>query len=145
MFEFDRSILDNEYDLGTFEVDEEALIAYAKALGETNPIFVDKEAARQSKYGGIIGSPTSYAVLRAKHGWNDVDVGPRAFGVLAGESCEWFLPMKHGDKLSAKMRYVDVYEKTGRSGKLVFIVQETTYTNQHGQVVVKVRNSMVRR
>jgi hypothetical protein len=44
-----------------------------------------------------------------------------------------------------KTRITDVYEKTGRTGKMVFIVRETTYENQKGEKVAVVEQSQVRR
>jgi hypothetical protein len=31
---------------------------------------------------------------------------------------------------------VDLYQKEGRSGPLIFVVRETTFTNQHGAIVL---------
>jgi hypothetical protein len=38
-----------------------------------------------------------------------------------------------------------VYEKTGRTGKMVFIVRETAYENQRRETVAVVEQSQVRR
>jgi hypothetical protein len=39
----------------------------------------------------------------------------------------------------------DVYEKTGRSGTMVFIVFRTTLTNQRGEMVAVVDQKMMSR
>ena len=39
----------------------------------------------------------------------------------------------------------EVYAKTGRSGKMVFVVWETSFTNQNNEDVARVRESYVRR
>jgi hypothetical protein len=43
------------------------------------------------------------------------------------------------------MRITHEYEKTGRMGKLVFIVRETTHANQKGETAAVVQQSQVRR
>jgi hydroxyacyl-ACP dehydratase HTD2-like protein with hotdog domain len=34
-------------------------------------------------------------------------------------------------------RIIDMYEKEGRSGTLVFVTQEFTFTNQRGEMVAR--------
>ena len=55
------------------------------------------------------------------------------------------IPIRPGDTITMKARITDVYEKTGRTGKMVFIVRETTYENQKGEKVAVVEQSQVRR
>ncbi len=62
-----------------------------------------------------------------------------------GVEAEFFALAKHGDRITAQSRYADIYEREGRTGKMVLVVTETTYTNQDGQVLAKVRNTSVRR
>ena len=46
MIEFDHeSILSKEFVLGTFQVTEDVVVAYAQAVVETSPQYVDPEAA----------------------------------------------------------------------------------------------------
>jgi acyl dehydratase len=42
-----------------------------------------------------------------------------------------------GDRIRAKSRYVDIYQKEGKSGRLVFILVETIYANQKGETLLK--------
>ena len=53
--------------------------------------------------------------------------------------------IKTGEKTSLTHYLKEVYEKTGRSGKMVFVVWETRFTNQHGDTAVLVRDAFVRR
>ena len=46
MIEFDRSILGKEFVLGTFQVTEEMMMAFAQAVGETSPQYTDPEGAK---------------------------------------------------------------------------------------------------
>ena len=62
-----------------------------------------------------------------------------------GNRFEYFEPVKVGDRINATGRVADVYEKTGSSGSLLFIIFETDYVNQHGRLVAKLRGTMIRR
>ena len=53
--------------------------------------------------------------------------------------------MKIGDRIAATGRIADVYEKSGSSGNMLFIIFETEYVNQSGAVVGRVRGTMIRR
>ena len=44
---------------------------------------------------------------------------------------------------AAVSRIANIEEKTGRSGRFVLMTRETTYTNQHGEVVVRARLSTI--
>ena len=53
--------------------------------------------------------------------------------------------MVAGDSLTASSHLKEVYPKTGRSGTMVFVVWETTFRNQNGQVVADVQESFAAR
>jgi acyl dehydratase len=142
--EFDRSILGKEFVLGTFDVTEDMIKAFAQAVGETSPQYVDPQAAKETPSGGLIAPPIFYDVFRADQIPDPkVKFGKVAFN--AGQRCEFHAPIRPGDSITMKTRITDVYEKTGRTGKMVFIVRETTYENQKGERVALVEQSQVRR
>jgi hydroxyacyl-ACP dehydratase HTD2-like protein with hotdog domain len=62
-----------------------------------------------------------------------------------GNRFEYFLPLKVGDRVIATGRIADVYEKGGSSGNLLFIIFETDYVNQEGQLVARLRSTAIRR
>jgi N-terminal half of MaoC dehydratase len=62
-----------------------------------------------------------------------------------GNRFEYFAPVMIGDEVTSKGRVVDVYDKAGSSGNMLFIIFETDYTNQRGELVAKVRGTMIRR
>jgi len=62
-----------------------------------------------------------------------------------GNRFEYFEPVKVGDRINATGRVADVYEKTGSSGNLLFIIFETDYVNQHGRLVARLRGTAIRR
>ena len=142
----DRTMVGQEFDHTVFEpVTAEQMVEYARAYGETNPNFVDEAAAARGPYGGLIACPTIVFRLRGKH------FMPRqmhAFGrnsFDAGKDIELGVPIRPGDVLTGSSTVHDVYEKTGRSGTMVFIVFRTTLTNQRGEMVAVVDQKMMSR
>jgi acyl dehydratase len=121
---------------------------YARAVGDMAAIYFDEEAARAAGYAGLVAPPTfvGHAVvegasledLRVDGMWSDR--GPRVrLGVsrsmFGGEEWEFRLPVLVGDTITAQRRLGAVEEKDGRSGPFVLLHYETTFTNQHGDVV----------
>ena len=70
--DFDRSVLGVDYDVGTHQVTKEQVVAYAQALGETNPLYLDEEAA---KAGPLRGDHRAASLLQ--HVQPTVGPGPQ--------------------------------------------------------------------
>jgi hypothetical protein len=62
-----------------------------------------------------------------------------------GNRFEYMEPISVGDRITATGRIADVYEKTGSSGSLLFIIFETDYVNQDGRTVARLRGTAIRR
>jgi acyl dehydratase len=50
-----------------------------------------------------------------------------------------------GDTLTYSTCVADLYDKTGRSGTMRFVIRETTVSNQDGKTVAIVRNPFILR
>ena len=122
-----------------FPVDRTAIMLFASAIGETNPIYYDEDAAKNGKYGGL-AAPLFYVtwavgVPGSEKGVKDLGedglasfVGvPEIPGVWdlgwvrGGEELEFLKPVFVNDRVTVKGRIVDMKEKDGRSGKLIFV------------------------
>lgn len=144
--EFDRSQLGVEYDAGTFPVKAEFIIKICLALGESNPIYTDEKAAQAAGYPGLVAPPAFCGIF--VRGFGRPDIGLKVGGgggMHAGEVIENLVPVYAGDVLTAKTALKDVYAKTGRTGTMVFVVWETSFTNQRGEKVADVQESFMRR
>jgi acyl dehydratase len=59
-------------------------------------------------------------------------------GVLnGGNEVEILQYAKVGDRIRIRSKYLDIHQKEGRSGPLVFVLTETVYTNQDGDILIK--------
>jgi acyl dehydratase len=58
----------------------------------------------------------------------------------AGKDIELGVPIRPGDVISIVSSLHDVYEKTGRTGTMIFVVVRFTMTNQRRETVAIVDN-----
>ena len=64
-------------------------------------------------------------------------------GFDAGKDIEFGVPVRVGDVLTAVSTVHDIYEKTGRSGSMAFVVLRTVVTNQRDEEVAVIDQKMM--
>ena len=145
-FEFDRSILGQVFDETDFPpITKDEILKFAAALGETNPLYTDEEAAAQGPYGGLVAPPTFVTRLRPQKMTPEHMPRFGKVGFDGGRDLESFTPVRPGDALKMVSTIHDIYEKTGRSGTMYFIVLRNEITNQNGEKVALVDHRIVQR
>jgi len=119
---------------------------FAKSIGETNPIYLDEQAARDAGYPSLPLPPTflfSLEFTQPSKGWRD-ELGIVASRILHGEQSFTYHRLAHaGDVLRFDSHIADIYDKKG--GALEFVVRATRVTNQHGEHVADLRSVLVHR
>ncbi|MBD9676545.1 MaoC family dehydratase N-terminal domain-containing protein [Pseudomonas sp. PDM18] len=119
---------------------------FAKAIGETNPIYTDEQAARDAGHPGVPLPPTflfSLEFLIPSNAWRD-ELGIVPTRILHGEESFKYHRMAYaGDTLTFDVRIADIYDKKG--GALEFVVREARVTNQRGEHVADLRSILVQR
>jgi acyl dehydratase len=141
----DRKFIGHELPPHSALVEAGRLRLFAKAIGETDPVFADEDVARAAGHRGLPAPLTFVFCL-------DMDV-PDPFGYLAemgvpvqnilhGEqSFDYHATIHAGDRLSFRSRIADIYAKKG--GALEFIVKETRVENQDAVLVAELRAVVV--
>jgi len=129
----------------TLEVEKGRLRQFAKAIGETRPVCMDDQAARQAGYPGLLMPPTFLFCLEMDrpepYGWFD-EVGIPLPQVLhAEQGFTYHAPAFAGDALTFNAVISDIHSRKG--GLLEFVVQDNTITNQHGQAIADFRRTLV--
>lgn len=127
---------------------------FCQAIDDLNPRYIDPEYAATTPAQGIVAPPlfvsipfSRFDVPLSELRKDGVPVTPegslmppiRAERQLAGGiELEFFMDVRPGDVLTLHTKIVDIYERPGKSGPMVFIIQETTFTNQrHERVAVE--------
>jgi len=138
--EFDRAILGQEFDRTQHEpVSADELIAFSRALGETAPCYVEPGA-------DLIGHPTHCVRFRGRFIPDNLPDGLRLrMSFDAGKDIEFGVPLRPGDRITVVSTLHDIYEKTGRSGSMVFVVIRFTLSNERGEKVATIDNRMMYR
>lgn len=137
----DRSWIGKSGEPVVMHVDRGKIREFAKAIKDDDPVYLD-EAHATREAGGIMPPVTFLETLRL---WDDGRGRPRPpidlKRALHGEQdYELLRPIHAGDVLTARSRVADVYEKPGRrGGTMTFVVTETEFTNQRGELVARAR------
>ena len=129
------------------EVEKGRLKFFAKAIGETNPIFIDEQAARAAGHPSLPIPPTFLFTLEREHS-HRFDylqmLGADLHQVLHGEQSFAYHKVVHaGDTVTFEPRIADIYDKKG--GALEFIALETAVKDKHGAPVAELRSLIVLR
>ena len=127
----------------TLEVEKGAIIKFAEAIGDENPVYNDEAAARASQYGGLIAPPTFLRSAVAARPDLPFDV-PFERVLDGGSDWEYFEPVRPGDRITAVSSIEDITERNGRIGLMLIQTIVITYTNQFGQVVATQTNTSIR-
>lgn len=137
----DRTLLGRVYDETEFEpVSAGELIAFSRALGETAPCYVEEGP-------DLRAHPTFCVRYRGRKGFPD-DFPAALLGRMsfdAGKDIALADPIRPGDAIRVASSVHEVYEKTGRTGTMTFVVVRFVLTNQHGRPVATIDNRMMYR
>ena len=119
----------------TYAVGREKIREYANAVGETNPVHLDVEAARAAGYADVVAPPMFAVVYCAPA------VGPAIFDpevginfalmVHGGQEFKWGPLVIAGDEIETTVTVKDISERSGTG----FYVFESVSTNQDGDTV----------
>lgn len=148
---------------------------FIHAIMDEDPIYYDEEYAKKTRYGGIVCPPLFPTSLgRRQLGTPDpltegfkknpdfdalaasgqvarpgdlpqLDLSHIPRMLNGGNSIEFFQYLKLGEKTVSKTRLVDIYEREGRSGRMVFMVNETEVRNDKGELLMISRGVSIRR
>jgi acyl dehydratase len=123
------------YPAAVYAVGREKIKEYAYAVGETNPVHLDVEAARAAGYADVV-APPMFAVVYSASGMAPAILDPQvginfALMVHGGQEFVWGPPVVAGDEITTAVTVKSIEERGGRG----FYVFESTSTNQDGENV----------
>src|SRR3989337_1379446 len=125
-----------------YEVEKGMIRKFAEAIADPNPLYQDEEFAKKTRYGGLIAPPTFVAYFKAGP-MPEMERAPWSPKLHGDDEVEFYQPIRPGDVITARRKTTDVVERQGSRGRMVFLVQETTLTNQRGGLVAKYRMSVI--
>jgi acyl dehydratase len=105
------------------------------------PEFVDEKTAERGPWGGLVAPRdfNPFAWQRAegrREPWlRRMGTAPGTRVLNGGQRSRHFAPIRPGDVITSVASLADAYERTGRLGPMLFLVNETRWTNQEGRLV----------
>jgi len=135
---------------GSATVGAENVADFARALGDPNPLYVDAAAAQRGPFGTLVAPPTypiAFMTQSMAGGMETfLELGLNFMTLVHGEQeFEYARPIRAGETLTLTGRIADIYEKTGSSGTLDFVVLETEARDAGGALVFFSRNTLISR
>jgi acyl dehydratase len=126
-----------------YEVSRVKIREFAQAIGDTNPIYRDPEAAKAAGHPDVIAPPTFPIVLSLGNpGMSDPELGLNYAMVVHGEQrFEYTRPLRAGDVVTSKATITEI-RSIGNNEKMVV---ETDITTVEGELICKTFNTVVER
>jgi len=119
----------------TYAVGREKVREYANAVGETDPRYLDPEAAREAGFADVVAPPMFAAVYCGPAIWPalvDPEIGLDFSRMVHGaQEFEWGPLVVAGDEITTEVEVADVSERGGMG----FYVFESRSDNQDGERV----------
>jgi len=119
----------------------EDISRFAAALGDPNPLYQGRAPVAPPTY------PIAFMTQAMAGGMDTfLELGLNFMTLVHGEQeFEYRRAIRAGETLHLTGRIADVYEKTGGSGTLDFLVMETEAKDDVGDVVFFSRNTLISR
>ena len=120
-----------------YEVGKEKIAEYARAVGEDNPVYFERDKAKEAGFRDI-PAPPMFAVVYSAGAMGpaitDPEVGMNLMAMVhGGQEFVWGEPVCAGDTITTTAEVVDISEKDGKG----FYVFESVSKNQDGDEVVR--------
>jgi acyl dehydratase len=113
---------------------------FADAVGDANPLWINEEYAKKSRFKGITAPPTF--LYNVNHGSGPALAPPGQPPAMnltllyTGAELEFFRPICLGDEFTVKGKSVGIARKQSKSlGTMLFCTGATTYYNQRKEVI----------
>lgn len=136
-------VIGRTYPSAQYAVGREKIREYALAVGETNPLHLDLEAARAAGYDDLVAPPMFAVVYAFPALWPvlfDEEVGiDFSRMVHGGQEFEWGPLVVAGDEITTTVSVADVSERAGNG----FYVFASESVNGRGETVCSGRWSNI--
>ncbi|MCA9420481.1 MAG: amino acid adenylation domain-containing protein [Nitrospira sp.] len=123
---------------------QDAIRHFAYGISDDNPLWLDPLYASKSHAGRQLAPPTFLTSILYPHLHGEPMEVPLS-NLIGDLDFQWFSPIFLGDYFRASAKITGVYESKNREGRrLVYIVSETCYWNQHDVMVGMASGTMVK-
>ena len=125
-----------DIDLGNRTVSEEEIIEFASRF-DPQPFHVDKDAAAQSIYGGVIASGWHTCSMMMRLVVDGLMAKSSSMGSPGLDGVRWLAPVRAGDTLNVRYQTTQVKASNSKPDRGV-VWSKWVAINQHGETVCTV-------
>jgi acyl dehydratase len=141
----DKKWIGHEQTPAVFALERSRMQFFAKAIGETDPVYTDLAVAKKAGYADIPALPTFLFSAELDSGTllgvlDDLEI-PIAKLLHGEQSFTYHRAACAGDTVTLRSKITDIYDKKG--GALEFVVKTSRVTNQHDELVAELRAVLV--
>lgn len=115
-----RALVGRRHGPFRVRVEQGAIEKFADAIGDDSPDYRGPDA---------VAPPTFPTSFRSKDAYPDLPPDFGDVGLHASQVYEVERPIRAGDELDVSFTIVDITEKSGRTGDLVFVEREYEFTD----------------
>lgn len=122
-------------------VNQDSIARIAQAVGDMNPLWIDPDHARASRYGKLVAPPAIFYAV----GWGSWDMRrgdglPGVHGLHSGDHWKYYRPVMEGDVLRGVKTFQPLIEKTGSyAGRSIIQTKTIDVYNQRDELVATCR------
>lgn len=148
-------------------VESGAVRRYAQAIMDPDPAYASNEAG--SRYDGAVAPPLYPSFMfRTPFGSPDIVTerapDPDYDGIVMADSdglpelplhglallnggleVEFYAYARHGERVLQQSRFLDIYERESKTGTMIFVIIETEFMTEAGQLLLRARKTIIRR
>lgn len=148
-----RAVIGVESDPVAHEVTRMGIRMFARAVGHTDRVYYDVEAARAAGYRdlpcppGYLGTPvfdpelTDTTTSRRKAAPTVRTSRPLARRLAGGSTIEYLADICAGDELVQRTAIASIEERDASLGQMLIVTTQSTFTNQDRTVVAVVQGT----
>lgn len=141
----DKKWIGYELSASVLPIERSRLQFFAKAIGETDPVYTDVEAAQAAGYADLPAPPTFLFAAELDSGvvfklLDQLEI-PIAKLLHGEQGFVYHRPACVGDTITVRSTIEDIYDK--KNGALEFVVKTSRASNQHGELVAALRAVLV--
>lgn len=138
------ALLNVDYPAVVYDVDRSGIRLWARAVGHTDPVFYDLDAARAAGHPDLLAPPGFLG--HERYGPDEAigAKGPPIRGINpkldrslnGGTEYEYLANVYAGDVLVATSRFVEFKERQGKVGDMLIISREATFRRDDEPVAI---------
>jgi len=131
----DTQALGRSFEPHTYSVGREKIREFARAVGESDPVYLDLDAARSAGHADVV-APPMFAVVYCASAIEQALLDPVvaidfAMLVHGGQEFEWGPLVLAGEEITTRVTVTDIHERLG----MAFYAFVSRSTNERGEVV----------